>query len=168
MSPESSAKLAPRLAELRYPRLLGGGARGAQRAHAASTTRWSAASRPGCPFPGRYTRYGDVLELLRGELDDRLVILAPGDEMELEFDASSLPPPPAGWRRSVFLESLGWDKDADRNTCEGHQLEPLPFAAMSGYPFAEGESYPDTPFHRRYREEWLTREVTPETVPAVN
>jgi tetratricopeptide (TPR) repeat protein len=116
---------------------------------------------PWLPLPGNYTRYGDALELL-GEQDDRLVILAPGDELELEFDASALPPPPAGWRRTVFLESFGWDKDFDRNTWEGHRLEPLPFAAMSGYPFAEGESYPDTPFHRRYREEWLTREVTPE------
>ena len=34
---------------------------------------------------------------------------------------------------------------------------------MTGYPFAEGESYPDTPHHNRYREEWLTRELTAES-----
>jgi hypothetical protein len=117
---------------------------------------------PWLSLPGRYTRYGDTLELLLGDVDDRLVILAPGDELALEFDASSLPPPPEGWSRSVFLESFGWDKDFDRNTWEGHRLEPLPFAAMSGYPFAEGETYPDTPFHRQYRAEWLTREVAAE------
>ncbi|MFQ5348974.1 MAG: FG-GAP-like repeat-containing protein [Thermoanaerobaculia bacterium] len=157
--PRVVSKLEPRLADLRF--------RGFSRvvrqapnaphtfdyAEVRSEARWLA-------LPGSYTRYGDTRELL-DEQDDRLVILAPGDELELEFDAGSLPPPPLGWRRSVFLESFGWDKDFDRNTWEGHRLEPLPFAAMSGYPFAEGEGYPDTPFHRRYREEWLTREVQP-------
>jgi hypothetical protein len=59
----------------------------------------------------------------------------------------------------VFLESHGWDKDADRNTWEAATLEPLPFRAMTGYPYAAGERYPDTPESRRYRAEWLTREV---------
>ena len=62
-------------------------------------------------------------------------------------------------KRTLFLESHGWDKDADRNTWEGMQLEPLPFHAMSGYPYAEGETYPDTEQHRRYRNEWLTRRI---------
>ena len=70
-----------------------------------------------------------------------------------------LPPPPAGWRRTVFLESHGWDKDADRNTYEAAQVEPLPFRAMSGYPYGPGERFPDTPLHREYLERWLTREV---------
>ena len=113
---------------------------------------------PWLPFPGRYTRYGDVRELLIAP-DDRQVILAPGDELALTFDAAALPPPPAGWRRTVFLESHGWDKDADRNTWEANQMEPLPFRAMKSYPYAEGESYPDTPELRRYRAEWLTRDV---------
>ena len=110
---------------------------------------------PWLPFPGRYTRYGDVRELLIAP-DDRQVILAPGDEMALTFDAAALPPPPAGWRRTVFLESHGWDKDADRNTWEANQMEPLPFRAMKSYPYAEGESYPDTPELRAYRANWLT------------
>ena len=114
---------------------------------------------PWLPFPGRYTRYGDVRELLLAP-DDRQVILAAGDELALTFDAAALPPPPAGWRRTVFLESHGWDKDADRNTWEANQMEPLPFRAMKSYPYAEGESYPDTPELRDYRAEWLTREVS--------
>ncbi len=114
---------------------------------------------PWLPFPGHYTRYGDVRELL-ATADDRSVILGPGDELRLAFDGAGLEPPPPGWRRTVFLESHGWDKDADRNTWEAKQLEPLPFRAMSGYPYGPGESYPDTPLHRRYREEWLTRVVT--------
>lgn len=110
------------------------------------------------PFAGRYTRYGDVRELLRAP-DDRSVILGAGDAMELTFDASRLPLPPPGWERTLFLESHGWDKDADRNTWEAQQVGPLPFRAMSGYPYGEGESFPDTPLHREYLERWLTREV---------
>lgn len=113
---------------------------------------------PWLPFPGRYTRYGGVRELLL-EPDDRMVILGPGDELVLAFDASDLPPPRPGWARSVFLESHGWDKDADKNTYQGHHLEPLPFRTMSGYPYGPDESYPDTDVHREYVREWLTREV---------
>jgi hypothetical protein len=117
---------------------------------------------PWLPLPGRYTRYGEVGELLR-EPDDRTVILAAGDELALSFDATTLPPPVPGWRRSVFLESHGWDKDADRNTWEAATLEPLPFRSMSGYPPAAGETFPDTAEHRAYVREWLTREVAPES-----
>jgi hypothetical protein len=127
--------------------------------HAYDYARRSARS-PWLPLPGRYTRYGDVGELLAAA-DDRSVILAAGDELTLEFDASALPPPAPGATRSVFLESYGWDKDADRNTWQAAQMEPLPFGAMSGYPYAAGESFPDTPALRRYRSRWLTREVVP-------
>jgi tetratricopeptide (TPR) repeat protein len=118
---------------------------------------------PWLPFPGRYTRYGDVRELLAAP-DDRSVILAAGDEMALTFDASHLPPPADGWVRTVFLESHGWDKDADRNTWAPHEVEPLPFRAMSGYPYGPGETFPDGPLYREYRERWLTREVLPDPI----
>ena len=113
---------------------------------------------PWLPFPGRYTRYGEVGELLAAA-DDRSVILAPGDELALEFDGRALPPLAWGFRRTLFLESQGWDKDADRNTFAAQRLEPLPFRAMSGYPWRADERYPETPELARYREEWLTREV---------
>ncbi len=115
---------------------------------------------PWLPFPGRYTRFGDVRELLV-ESDDRSVIMAAGDEMRLTFDAASLPAPPAGWKRTLFLESHGWDKDADRNTFEGRRIEPLPFQAMETY----GEAFPDTEWARLYRERWLTREVVASPEP---
>jgi hypothetical protein len=66
-----------------------------------------------------------VRELLAAA-DDRSVILAAGDELALTFDTAHLPPPPPGFRRTVFLQSIGWDKDADRNTWEAKQVEPLP------------------------------------------
>ena len=113
---------------------------------------------PWLPFPGAYTRYGDVLPLLETP-DDFSVILAPGDEMVIRLDVSDLPPPEPGRVRTLFLESHGWDKDADRNTFAAPRLEPLPFRAMSGYPWGPDESYPDTEEHRRYQEQWLTREL---------
>jgi tetratricopeptide (TPR) repeat protein len=111
---------------------------------------------PWLPFPGRYTRYGDVKELLL-DPDDRTVILAPGDEIAVTFDAADLPPVREGWKRTLFLESHGWDKDADRNTFEGKHMEPLPFRAMKRY----GDAFPDTPELWRYVEEWLTRQIEP-------
>jgi hypothetical protein len=113
---------------------------------------------PWLPMSGRYTRYGEVGELL-AEPDDRSVILGPGDEMRLSFDARRIGPPAAGTKRALVLESHGWDKDADRNTFAGDRVEPLPFRAMSGYPFAAGETFPDTPELREYQRQWLTRVV---------
>jgi len=117
---------------------------------------------PWLPFPGRYTRFGDVRELL-AFVDDRQVVIGPGDEVRVLFDARALPAPAPGHIRTVFLESFGWDKDADRNTWKADSNLPLPFQAMSGYPFAPGESYPRTPELDAYRGEWLTRVVGPET-----
>jgi len=110
---------------------------------------------PWLAFPGRYTRYGDVLPLLE-EPDDRMVILGPGDELTLRFSAASLSGPPPGWRRTVFLESHGWDKDADRNTLIAETVEPLPFRAMRHYGV---DTYPETAELDAYRERWLTRTV---------
>ena len=47
---------------------------------------------------GRYTRYGDVGDLL-GAADDRYVVFKGGDSIRLAFDASRLAPPPPGWER---------------------------------------------------------------------
>jgi hypothetical protein len=116
----------------------------------------SAKQSPWLPFAGRYTRYGDVRELL-GAVDDRSVILAPGDEIALDFDAGKLPPLAPGWERTLFFESNGWDKDADRNTFEARHVEPLPFRAMKMY----GDPFPDTAEMREYVEKWLTRVEPP-------
>ncbi|HEX2252769.1 MAG TPA: CRTAC1 family protein, partial [Thermoanaerobaculia bacterium] len=156
--PRVAARLAPSTAVLRWRGFSAPGRSAPNGPHTFDYERVSQDS-PWLPFPGRYTRYGEVGELL-AEADDRSVILAPGDEMALTFDAATLPAPPAGWRRTVFLESTGWDKDADRNTWQAQQVEPLPFHAMSGYPYGPGEAFPDTPLHRHYRQHWLTREVT--------
>jgi len=106
------------------------------------------------PTAGLYTRYGEVRELL-GDVDDRLVILGSGDEIRLQF--SPLPPPPAGWTRDFILKVDGWAKDRDPNTAFSTSVEPLPFHAMSRYPYPAGEHFPDDAAHRRYRQQYNTR-----------
>jgi len=108
------------------------------------------------PTKGLYTRYGDVLPLI-GAIDDRLVIMGSGDELRLLFPERAAGPLPAGWKRDFLLFVDGWAKDADANTAYGQTVEPLPFHAMSQYPYPPGERFSDDPAHRRYREQYNTR-----------
>ncbi len=107
---------------------------------------------------GRYTRYGEVSELLSAA-DDMYVILAPGDELRVEFPAIALPRLPAGWERDYILDADGWIKDNDLRTLHAETIEPLPFHAMSAYPYPPSEQYPASAAHRRYLEVYQTREV---------
>jgi tetratricopeptide (TPR) repeat protein len=127
----------------------------------------AAPSGPYAQAAGRYTRYGDVRELLTAA-DDRFVVMGPGDAVEVSFDASELPPLPLGWTRSLFFFAHGYEKDMDDYTAELLTVEPLPFRAMSGYPYPASESYPDDPAHLDYRLRYNTREVGREgwTTPA--
>lgn len=111
---------------------------------------------PWNPTPGLYTRYGPVTELL-GQVDDRMVIMGSGDELALQFDAQSLPPLPAGWRRDWLLKVDGWAKDRDANTAFSQSVEPLPFHQMSGYPYRRGERFPSAKAHEDWRARYNTR-----------
>jgi hypothetical protein len=108
------------------------------------------------PTAGRYTRYGDVRELVR-EADDRPVVMGSGDELELWYDAGRLPSLPPGWSRDFLLLVDGWAKDADANTAFSQTVDPLPFHAMSRYPYRSGEAFPSDAFHSRYLQEFNTR-----------
>ena len=44
--------------------------------------------------------------------------------------ARSTEPPRSGERRSFFLYSVGWDKDADHNVIDGDRVEPLPVVTV--------------------------------------
>src|SRR4029079_1826959 len=83
---------------------------------------------------GRLTRTGDVTELLAIG-DDVHVICGPGDEVTAEFNASSLPPLPEGWKRSFVLRSWGYCKDAAPTTLTGGAIGPLPHRAMPQFPY---------------------------------
>jgi tetratricopeptide (TPR) repeat protein len=110
-------------------------------------------------IPGRYTRVGDVRELLL-KTDDLFVISRTGDEISLSFDASALPKLPAGWTRTFLLYSDGFSKEMDINSASPDQIAPLPFHGMKRYPYRAPERYPMTPARRAYIERYNTRLVT--------
>lgn len=115
-------------------------------------------SQPFRTMTGDYTRFGRVTELL-ARTDDRFVIFGKGEEITLEFPAGELIDPPSGSIRSFLLYASGFCKDMDPHTAHGETVGPLPFRAMSNYPYREDESYPDDPDHREYREEYNTRRL---------
>jgi len=106
--------------------------------------------------PGLYTRYGDAHELVR-DIDDRLVVMGSGDELQLEYPATALPALPPGWTRDFLLLVDGWAKDADANTAFSQNVEPLPFHGMSSYPYPPGEGFPNDELHRSYRRTYNIR-----------
>jgi len=107
---------------------------------------------------GAFTRFGDVLPLLGGA-DDMYVVMAPGDEATVEFDATAAGAVPPGWKRTFLLYTDGWIKDADLNTAFGNSVGPLPFHAIKEYPYATGEAYPVDSARQRYLREYNTRVV---------
>jgi hypothetical protein len=109
-------------------------------------------------MPGRYTREGDVAELL-DDVDDMFVVSRPGDEIALSFDATRLPPMRPGVSRTYLLFAHGYSKEMDLSSASPDQVAPLPFTGMSGYPYRWPEHYPDTPAHRAYQERYNTRVV---------
>ncbi|HEY2856759.1 MAG TPA: CRTAC1 family protein, partial [Gemmatimonadaceae bacterium] len=113
---------------------------------------------PWRPITGSFTRFGDVLPLLR-EPDDRYVVMGPGDEATLQFDASSATALPKGWTRDFLLYTDGWIKDSDLNTAYGTTVGPLPFHKIKSYPTVAGDSYPTDAAHQRYLKEYETRTV---------
>src|SRR6185369_13398117 len=69
------------------------------------------------------TPAGDVLrQLTPGSEHEALVVFANGDEIALDFDAATIPPPRPGFQRTWFLVSEGFARDGDPNT------EPLPWS----------------------------------------
>ena len=118
-------------------------------------------------FPGRYTREGDVRELL-GQIDDMFVVSRSGDEIALSFDAKTLPPLPNGWTRTFLFYADGFSKEMDINSASPDQLAPLPFHGMKNYPYVPPETYPMDQAHRDYIERYNTRIVAAPVPQLVN
>jgi hypothetical protein len=68
-----------------------------------------------------------------------------------------LPSLPEGWSRDFLLLVDGWAKDADPNTAFSQSVTPLPFHAMSAYPYKRDEHFPNDPEHSHYVQHYLTR-----------
>ena len=113
---------------------------------------------PWRPIEGAFTRFGDVLPLLRGA-DDMYVIMGPGDEATLAFDATSAASLASGWKRDFLLYTDGWIKDSDLNTAHGTTVGPLPFHSVKSYPYEQGESYPRDSTRQAYLRTYNTRVV---------
>lgn len=109
-------------------------------------------------MPGRYTREGEVRDLLR-TTDDMFVVSRPGDEIALAFDASAFPPLETGRVRTFLLYADGFSKEMDINSASPHATDPLPFHAMSRYPYSGSERYPATAPYREYLARYQTRVV---------
>jgi len=115
---------------------------------------------PWRPITGAATRFGDVTPLL-DDHDDQYVIMVPGDETTVEFDAGSLRALPPGWTRTFLLYSDGWIKDSDLNTAHGTTVGPLPYHSIRSYPYAPGDAYPTDSSRQRYLREYNTRIIRP-------
>jgi tetratricopeptide (TPR) repeat protein len=111
---------------------------------------------------GNYTRYGDVRELLLAP-EDMYVITRNGDELQVDFDATKLPPLPKGWKRDYLVYADGFGKDMDLNSARPETVGELPFHKMKSYPHAPGEHYPTDKKHLEYLRQYNTRMVGVQT-----
>jgi hypothetical protein len=110
--------------------------------------------------PGNYTRFGDVLPLLYSH-DDQYVVMGPGDEISLEFDASAFPPVPDGWVRDFVYFVDGYMKEIHPAVPEDYVVDPLPYHNMTFYPYGGTETFPNDPVHQAYQAQYNTRYVGP-------
>jgi hypothetical protein len=83
-------------------------------------------------------------------VDDQLLIMGSGDELQLRFSAAALPPLQASWKRDFLLLVDGWAKDGDANTAYSQSVAPLPFHGMSQYPYPGREQFPDSRIQQQY------------------
>lgn len=107
------------------------------------------------PIDGAFTRFGDVLPLVTAR-DDHLVVMHPGDEIQLDFAVPDRDVP-AGWTRDFVLYDVGWDKDCDQHTVYGETSEPLPFEAMTEYAYKDGADRPMDEAYAKYLKTYQTR-----------
>ncbi len=121
-------------------------------AHVTKEPKWR-------PMEGFYTRYGDVRPLLQ-KPDDMYVVMGPGDELTVEFDAHRAPAVQPGWVRDFVISTEGWIKEGETNGALAQTVEPLIFHGMSRYPYGPDEQYPADEVHREFLRRYMTRLVT--------
>ncbi|MCF6300852.1 MAG: hypothetical protein L3J52_07010, partial [Proteobacteria bacterium] len=73
---------------------------------------------------GAYTKFGDVLPLIKAK-DNALAIIAAGEGIYFEFE-NTLSKKKANTRRYYLLKFHGWAKDMDMMTQYGETLAPIP------------------------------------------
>ena len=78
---------------------------------------------------GRYTREGDVRDLLLG-LDERFVVSRPGDAISLSFAAGA--PGPAGIETTHLLFAHGYSKEMDINSASPYSSPAFTYLKQPG------------------------------------
>lgn len=107
---------------------------------------------------GRFTRYGDVRDLLRAP-DDRMVVMRRGDGITLRFEGLGKRDPARVayfLRAELLFKSHKW-LESKRATALTENVEPLPLHGMGFYPPSPGAFERDEA-RARYEEEYETRE----------
>ena len=107
-------------------------------------------------FSGKFTRTGDV-KLLLNQIDDLFVISKTGDELVLSFDA--LPNLPKNKKYTFLLYADGYSKEMDINSGSPDAVFPMPFKAMTKYPYGADEHFPMTEAKRKIYDEYTTRKA---------
>ncbi len=107
---------------------------------------------------GAFTRYGDVTSLVQNA-DDMFVVGRQGDQVNLQFSTADLTPVAPGMVRDYFFVVACWFKDPPGEWGFGFTftVDPLPFMAMSGFPYPSNESYPYDAAHIAYIQQYNTR-----------
>ncbi len=107
---------------------------------------------------GAFTRYGDVTPLVQ-EADDMFVVGRQCDAVNLQFSTENLSEPDEGMVRDYFFVVACWFKDPPGEWGYGFTwtVDPMPFLAMSGYPYTDAEHYPTDAAHIAYIKEYNTR-----------
>jgi len=110
---------------------------------------------------GAFTRYGDVTPLLQNA-DDMYVIGRQGDQVNMQFSTANLTAPAPGMERDYFFVVACWFKDPPGAWGYGFNftVDPMPFMAMSGFPYSTTESYPYDATHLAYIQQYNTRVLT--------
>jgi len=111
---------------------------------------------PNSTSTGAFTRYGDVTALLQSA-DNEFVVGREGDVVSIQFPAD-LPPVPKGWVRDYFLVTNCWFK-GDGLPYVPFTVDPLPFQAMTSFPYPSNETYPYDAAHEAYLQAYDTRVI---------
>jgi len=106
---------------------------------------------------GNFTRYGDVTALLT-DADDMYVITRQGDEISILFSAD-IGSVSEDMELDYFLFASVWFKVGGLFYVD-FTVDPLPFHAMSCFPYPETEIYPYDADHLSYLSEYNTRTIT--------
>ena len=106
------------------------------------------------PLVGNATKFGDVTSLV-STVDDKFVVAVQGDELALKYH---VPEQTSGTVRDFIYKT--WDYHKSYHAPLGDQIGPLPFNAMTQYPYHENvEHYPTDIDHTNYESTYNTREI---------